>query len=494
MQPIDDREGWALRRIAQGAIHTLGSAYAGRFVNWIAIIVLTRALAPEDFGHIALAASMLALVVSLRHFGLHNALLHQYKRVDELAPTHFVLNTGLGAIAGIGAIALAGFFVDGEYGRSVATALAVFAAFDLLRATAQTAETQLRHDLEFGSLARAHASALIAAAIAGIAVAYLGGGIWALILSHSTYGIGYILVYCALIWRRRTPFRFRLSNFQPAEARRLLRYGVWIWLGVILQTFLLNFDRLAVDIILDTRTLGFYERAHVFAQLPTGALTHALIGIMITVFARYHEDRQKLSEAFHRILRWILRSAVPLSVLLAIEIPVLTGLLLGENWLPMAPILRYLLLFSLCRPLLEAALALLRSIGDPRGSAGFLSVQAGVILITVPLLTGAYAIEGTALAMNMTALVGTILALRRCARYVEVPWIRSFAPPLLAAAAAAGARLAAAPFIDNFPAPAALVLGVVLFVVSYGLALLAMEGGTLLNELRTLRQVLGRNE
>ena len=227
-----------------------------------------------------------------------------------------------------------------------------------------------------------------------------------------------------------------------------------------------------------------------FAQLPTGALTHALIGIMITVFARYHEDRRQLSDAFRRILRWVLRSAVPLSVLLAIEIPVLTRLLLGENWLPMAPILRYLLLFSLCRPLLEAALALLRSIGDPRGSVGFLSVQAGILLIAVPLLTGSFAIEGTALAMNLTAMVGTILALRRCTRFVDVPWMRSFAPPLLAAAAAAGVRLLVDPFIVSLSEAVALALGILLFVLSYSAALLVLEGRTLLNEWRALRQIM----
>ena len=182
------------RRIARGAFHTLGSAYAGRFVNWIAIIVLTRQLPPENFGHVAWAASLLALVVSLRNFGLQNALLHNHQRVHELAPTHFVLNTGLGTLGTLLAIALAVFFVDGQYGRSVATALVVFAAFDLLRAAALTAETQLRRDLEFGSLAGAHALALIAAAAAGIAIAYLGGGIWAIILSHSAYGIGYVAV------------------------------------------------------------------------------------------------------------------------------------------------------------------------------------------------------------------------------------------------------------------------------------------------------------
>ena len=479
----------ALDRVARGAVHTLGSAYAGRLVNWIAVIVLTRALAPEDFGHVALAASLLAVVASLRGFGLHSALLHHYQRVDELAPTHFVLNSALGALGTLVAVGLAVFFVDGHYGRNVATALAVFAAFDLLRTTALTAETQLRRDLEFSFLAQVNALALVGAAFAGIGAAYMGAGVWALILSHSTYGIVYAAIYSALLWRRRSPLRLRLSRFDAEAARGLLRYGGWIWLGSVLQTLLFHFDRLVVGNLLDARTLGFYDRAHVFAQLPTGAFTHALTGIMVTVFARYQHDREHLAGAFRRTLRLILRSAVPFSVLLAIEIPLITRVLLGESWLPLATILRWLLVYSLCRPVLEAVRSLLQSIGDPRGFAAFVAVQSGVLLVTAPTLTHTQGIEGTAMAMNLAALVGTVLALRRSSRYAEVPWVRSFAPPLLAAAAAGALRLWAAPFIEGFTELVALVLGAGLFGLAYGAALLALERRTLLNELRTLWSV-----
>ena len=485
------QESAALGRIARGAVQTLSSAYAGRLVSWIAIVVLTRELPPEAFGQVALAATLLALVASLRSFGLHNALLHDYKRVDELAPTHFLLNAALAALATLGAILLAVFFVDGRYGRGVATALAVFAVFDLLRATALTAETQLRRDLEFGHLAAAHALALTAAALAGIAVALMGGGgIWALILSHSVYGIGYAVVYVALLWRRRSPLSFRLSDYNPKEAHRMVRYGAWIWLGAMLQTFVLNFDRLMVNAFLDLRALGFYERAHIYAQLPTGVITHALTGVMLTVFARYQEDREQLAGAFRRALRLIMRSAVPLSILLAIEIPALTRLVLDESWMPMASLLRWLLLFSLCRPLLEAVHALLRSIGDPRGSTAFAAVQAAVLLIAAPLLTRSHAIEGTAMAMNLAALLGTLVALYRSSRFVDVPWVRSIAPPMFSAGVAAAARLAAGPLIDGFSTPVGIVLGSALFVLSYVLALLAMEGRSLLNQVRNLRDRL----
>ena len=489
MQSKHGKEG-----LARGAVHTLSSAYAGRLVNWVAVIFLTRALAPEDFGHVALAASLLALVVSLRNFGLHSALLHKYDRVDELAPTHFVLNGILSALGTLVSVGLAVFFVDGHFGRNVAMAMAVFAAFDLLRATAQTAETQLRRDSEFSYLAGAHALALVFAAVAGLAAAWLGAGIWALILSHSTYGIAYAALYCVLLWRRRSPLRLRLARFDRAGARAMLGYSGWFWVGAMLLTLLFHFDRLLVGNLLDARTLGFYDRAHVFAQLPTGALTHALTGVMIAVFARYQNDPEQLGGAFRRTLRLVLRATVPFSVVLAIEIPLITRLLLGESWMPLASILRWLLLYSLCRPLLETAQALLRSIGDTRGFAGFAAVQAGVLVVAAPLFTLGMGIEGTALAMNLAALVGMVLALRRSGRYADVPWTRSFAPPLLAAAAAGALRLWATPLIEGFPEPAALVLGAGLFGLAYGTALLGLERHTLPNELRTLVQVLGKKQ
>ena len=183
--------------------------------------MLTRELSPEEFGHIALAASILAIVVALRNFGLHLALMHRYDRVDELAPTHFVLNTLLGAVGALAAIGLATLFVGPNYGQSVAVALSVFAGFDLLKAAAQTAETQLRRDLEFGILARAHAVSLILSAVAGIALAYSGAGIWALIVSHSVLGTGYVLLYCLQLWKLRSPFKLRLSDFDRVGAREL---------------------------------------------------------------------------------------------------------------------------------------------------------------------------------------------------------------------------------------------------------------------------------
>jgi O-antigen/teichoic acid export membrane protein len=198
---LEQTDRSALRRIAQGAVHTIGSTFVGRLVNWVAVIVLTRELTPEDIGHVALAAAILGIVVGARNFGLHLALIRQYDRVDELAPTHFVINTAMSTIGTLTAGAIAYFYVLPENGQAVAASLSVFALFDLLRGTAQTAETKLRRDLEFTALAHMHAISLVLAAAGGIALVYMGAGYWALVFSHAVFGVGYVSLYALQIWR-----------------------------------------------------------------------------------------------------------------------------------------------------------------------------------------------------------------------------------------------------------------------------------------------------
>lgn len=494
-----------IQRIARGAVQTLTSTYFGRIVNWVATIVLMRQLSEEDFGQVALALSLLALISAFRNLGLHYALLHQHDRVDELAPTHFSLNTGLGLLGAAAAVTIAWFYTDlaammeglsplvtpdalADAGQRpmVPTALFVLAVFDFFRTTAFTSETQLRRDLEFGWLAASHATATIASACIAVAIAYAGGGIWALVYGYSIGSVTYIVIYCSLLWRRRFPPLSRLRDFNVAGARSLLAYGLWFWLVGLSHTFLINYDRITCAALLGTGALGFYAQAHIFALIPTGAITHTIASITGTVYARYQHDRLKLSGAYRRTLRFILRSAVPMSLLLVVEAPHLTQVLLGDEWMPMASVLRWLAVYSLCRPVQDDVHSLLLGIGQPRRIVRFIAIQAGILLLLAPLLTRSLGVRGTALSMDAMAGVGIVLALRCAARYVDVSWTRTLAPPLLSAAAALALRLALSGPLARLPDLAALLAGGTVFLVLYAAALLAMERRTLLDEFRTI--------
>ncbi|MCZ6636329.1 MAG: polysaccharide biosynthesis C-terminal domain-containing protein, partial [bacterium] len=155
-----------------------------------------------------------------------------------------------------------------------------------------------------------------------------------------------------------------------------------------------------------------------------------------------------------------------------------------------APVLQWLIVYSLCRPILDDVHALLYGVGAPKSVAGFTCIQAILLLILAPLLTQKMGIRGTALSMNITAGIGLILALWIARRYVEVPLFKTFFPPLISAAVGLGVRLAADSWITSLSSFSGFFFGGFLFTLGYGITLLALERNVIMNECKTVWQAI----
>ncbi len=497
-KPTTPTEASAIQRIARGAIQTFGSTYPARLINFAVLLFLYQILVPEDFGAITTAYSILALVIAFRDLGLHYALLHDHDNVHELAPTHFVLSVSLGSISTLLALCIALYsehlfelvntyigITDTRSYPKVAIALGILGAFELLRTAALTAETQLQRDLEFGRLAFAHAGGTILAALVGLVLAYLGYGKWALILGFFPYSVTYILFYCTVVWLRHPPPLNQLHTFNPQAARRMIRYGIWFWIGGIPKIFIQHYDKLIISLFFGLSLRGIYDAAHSFAQIPSGAITMVIVRITVTVYARYQNNRDQLSAAYRRTSRLILRTTVPISLVLALEanrwIHIFT-----PNWAPAAPLLQWLIIYSLCRPLLDDVHALFYSVGSPKSVAKFTATQALILLILAPYLAHHMDAIGIAISMNVIAIVGLILSLILVRTHVDLPIAKTFAPPLIAAAIGTGMHFACAEWLNTLPILMGVLAGSAIFTLSYGTGLLIVERKTLIDEIRTV--------
>ena len=497
-KPTTPTETSAIQRIAHGAIQTFGSTYPARLINFAVLLLLYQILVPEDFGAIATAYSILALVIAIRDLGLHYALLHEHDNVHELAPTHFVLSVSLGSTSTLLALCIALYsehlfelfntylgFTDTQNYPKVAIALGILGAFDLLRTAALTAETQLQRNLEFGRLAFAHAGGTILAALVGLAVAYLGYGKWALILGFFPYSVTYILFYCTVVWLRHPPPLNQLHTFNAQAARRMIRYGVWFWIGGIPKIFIQHYDKLIISLFFGLSLRGIYDAAHNFAQIPSGAITMVIVRITATVYARYQNNRDQLSAAYRRTSRLILRTTVPISLVLALEANRWIHIF-KPDWTPAAPLLQWLIIYSLCRPILDDVHALFYSAGSPKSIAKFSAAQALILLILAPYLAHHMGAVGIAISMNAIAIVGLILALILVRAYVDIPIAKTFAPPLIAAAIGTGMHFASAEWLNTLPIPIGVLAGSAIFTTGYGSGLLIVERKTLIDEIKTV--------
>ena len=497
-KPTTPTEAPAIQRIARGAIQTFGSTYPARLINFAVLLLIYQILVPEDFGAITTAYSILALVIAIRDLGLHYALLHEHDNVHELAPTHFVLSVSLGSISALLALCIALYsehlfelvntcigITDTRSYPKVAIALGILGAFDLLRTAALTAETQLQRDLEFGRLAFAHAAGTILAAIVGLLLAYLGYGKWALIIGFFPYSVTYILVYCTVVWLRHPPPIDQLHTFNSQAARRMIRYGIWFWIGGIPKIFIQHYDKLIISLLFTLSLRGIYDAAHSFAQIPSGAITMVIVRITGAVYARYQNNRDQLSAAYRRTSRLILRTTVPISLVLALEADRWIHIF-KPDWAPAAPLLQWLIIYSLCRPLLDDVHALFYSIGSPKSIAKFSAAQALILLILAPYLAHHLDAIGIAISMNAIAIVGLILALILVRAYVDIPIAKTFAPPLIAAAIGTGMHFACAEWLNTLPILMGVLAGSAIFTLSYSIGLLLVERKTLIDEIKTV--------
>jgi teichuronic acid exporter len=497
----------AIGRIARGAIQTFGSAYAARLLTLAVRLLLLQILVPEDFGAVGTAFSLLALAVAARDFGLHYALLHQHDRVHALAPTHFVLSVSLGAVSTVLALLMAVYYdqaialtqtltvyLGGSASESypkVALALAIFGVLDFFRTAALTAEVQLQRELAFGRLALAHAGGTILAALVGIALAYFGFGKWALILGFYPYSAAYVAVFCAVVWSKYPPPFRRLNQFDADAAREMIRYGFQFWLGGVPKIFVQHYDKLIISFYFGLHYRGLYDTANDFAQIPTGAITLAIVRITGAIYARYQHDREQLSAAYRRALRLVLRATVPMSLLLALEADRWI-LIFRSDWVGAAPLLQSLIVYSLCRPILDDLHALFYSVGSPLSIARFAAVQALLLLILAPLLIGELGIYGIALSMNIMALTGLILALVFARRFVDIPVIKSFGPPLIAGLAGVGCHQIVSPSLQSLSPLHHFIGGSLLFCTGYIFALFTIERKTILLEFQNVIQAVKR--
>ena len=435
------------KKMLKGFFFTVGSGYIARLGSLSLTILIKRELGPGVFEDVILGVTLFMLLSSLREFGLHHALLHYQDRVEEFIKTHFSLNLVLTLAASLlncGVVLLLVLFLPRDFSWTVAQVVWVFSALHVARQLTLTSEALLRMEFEFGRLSLYHGLGTILALLATLLAARAGWGKWSLIIGGwgtlSVCSVVYVLFFSYGVWRAR-PLRIWPLHFDKLWTRRLLSYGIWIWVGWILQTFVWWYDKLVVGLLVDEvdGNLSHYENAWWLVQMPTAIITHIIFSYTNALYSRYREDRERLSEYFNQMMSLIVRVSAPLALVVVFNAREVTALL-GPDWGPSAPILRWLAAYALLRPLLDDGHGLLWAVGDTRLSARIMGLQAALALVLVPALGLQWGMRGVAYAMGGVAGVGVIGLFRGLKAYVVVRWVKVLVAPLvgLALAACAG--------------------------------------------------------
>ncbi len=421
-------------RVVRGGLVVALASYATILIGFSATVVMTRLVSPRDFGTMAIATFLFGLINLRTKVGLGQAFVHSPETTGRAIGTLFTLDMGAGLFSFLLALAAVPFLTWFGYAPDVAWVVLALAVLGLLEASASTPGLLMDKELLFGRTTVITTISLAASYAPAIVLALKGFGVWSLIAQAATQST---LVLFGFWWVARrdlqSPWQVRWT-FDRSLAKGFVRFGL-VWGSAALAGFLTTqFDNFLVGTFLGLTTLGFYDRAYRLALWSSVLVTTIVSRTTFFAYAKLQQDRIRLSKTFDMSL-WIITSlALPLALVLFVSASDLVQFLYGEQWAPAAQLLRFLLVASLIRPLLDDLDALLIAIGKPQLASQVHWIQAVVVIVVAGVLTFLYGAPGTAVGVGIAFIVGGVLLYRFAARLIDIAWRPALGLPLVATA------------------------------------------------------------
>lgn len=292
----------------------------------VTLAILTRLLAPEDFGLLAVATTLLTLTYVLSDLGLATYVV-QAAEVDRksLSTAFWVSLAGgvtLAAAIFFGAPAIADLL---RIPQSVPILRAMTVIVLMISATSVPLAL-LRRRMAFRLLAVQASIGAILAQIAAIVAAFGGLGVWALVLQLI---IGQLVASVAMWfsahWRPSLEFSKRDFKIMSGFGIHVVGSGLvflartWAETGIIAAG-------------LGIRELGYFNIAQRLVQTATELSGAALHPVSTVAFAKVSGSTDRLRDAHTRAAAASQTVVTPLMVFIVVAAPVLLPFLFGPEW------------------------------------------------------------------------------------------------------------------------------------------------------------------
>lgn len=271
--------------------------FGGQGIQFLVTLIIARMLSPSDYGLIGLLTIFITISQAFIDSGFNTALLRTKSPKEEDFCTVFYFNILIACITYtilfVTAPAISSFFnqsilIDILRVYSITLIINSFMAV-------QVARLQIR--LDFKTLAKLRISAIFISGFVGIAMAYWGCGVWALVgqnLTSSIISVTFISFSC----RWYPKYGFSIDSF-----RRLGAFGSRILVAGLLDSIYRNLTKFAIGKFYTSADLGNYERGAQFAELPNKSINNVLSTVTFPILAKIQDDEQRLIHVYRKYIQ-----------------------------------------------------------------------------------------------------------------------------------------------------------------------------------------------
>lgn len=345
-------------------------------------IVLARLLSPEDYGVIALPTIFLAIAQCFISCGFSSALVRKEKLTEDDLTTAFYFNI----VAGIFFYALLFFcspFIANFYNTPVLADVLKVIALGLLFGPLQSVHFALfSRKLDFKTPAIISVSSKFVTGAVGIALAFMGFGLWALVFQ----GIAGSLLSLAIVWMR-SDWRPR-GKWSNRSFKYLWGYGSKLLVSNILNIVYENILPVFVGKVYSPRDLGILNRGTGYATLPHNQMCSVIEPLMFPIFSRVQKDKEQLEHYFRKFLKLVLFIQAPMNMLLVALAKPLVVFFITDKWIDCVFIIQMVAIAAIVWPIQSLNMSLFNAVGKSelvlKGNIGVKIINVCILIPCLP--------------------------------------------------------------------------------------------------------------
>lgn len=338
----------------KGIYWTFFNQMVNNSLQFIVGVIMARILSPSDYGITALPAVFLAIAATFVDSGFANALIRKPDVTERDLSTSFYYSIAVGILCYVIMFVVAPFIAT-FYNEDILTILIRITAITFLIAPLNTPQNViLQRKLDFKSLANISIVTKILGSIVGIALAYMGYGLWSLVAMNLVSTLTQaILMWTVVKWIPR-------EKWSKESFKYLWGFGNKLLGSSLLHTLYMNITPILVGKFYSPSNLGVYNRAQSYALLPSQQFNSVVQSVTYPVLSQKVNDDEALGRYYRTMIKATAFVIFPLMFLMIALAKPLIIILVTEKWIDAVILLQLICLSKMWWPISTLNLNLLQ--------------------------------------------------------------------------------------------------------------------------------------
>lgn len=425
------------KKISTNLVWKLFERFGVLGIQFILQIILARILAPRHYGMLSLMVSFTTLANVFIQRGFNTSLVQNKDVTEEDYSSVFWVTMALATVIYLTMFACAPLLARLYDMPEIIMPFRVLCLIMFPGALNSIQLAKISREMNFKQVFKSNMTGIVLSGVIGISLAYMGAGLWALVVQT----LSNVLITCVVMWFT-VKWRPRLIC-NMARVKVLISFGWKLLVSSVIDTLYEELRSWVIGIKYNADMLGYYNRGKQFPQFISSAIDGAVQSVLLPAMSAEQEHKDKVKALMRNSVMLSSYIVFPMMLGLAGVATPLIRLLLTDKWLPAVPFMQIYCCTCAFLPVHTSNLQAINAMGR---SDIFLKLEIvkkiqgiAVLLIAIFCFESPLAIAVSGLITTITSSFINAYPNKKLIGYSYVEQMKDILPSLLAAMLMCGA-------------------------------------------------------